>query len=110
MAETKKFIKRIRKDHAESETEWQLCANRLKNDKADAMREMDRNRREELVELARLRTEAAERAAELDGALTREREASRRVRDMPFKSLSRCAAQRPGSLLVAIALSAGHLR
>ena len=80
--ETKRYINRLRKDHAEVETEWQLYANRLKNDKADAMRDMDRNRREELVELARLRKEAAERAAELDGALTREREASRRVRDM----------------------------
>jgi hypothetical protein len=82
ITETKRYIKRMRKDHAESEVEWQLYANRLENDKADAMREMDCNRRGELAELARLRDEARSRTAELDDALTREREASRRVRDM----------------------------
>ena len=40
--------------------------NRLKNDKAEAMREMDVNRRAEFVELAQLRKEAVARAAKLD--------------------------------------------
>jgi hypothetical protein len=62
--------------------EWQLYANRLKNDKADAMREMDTNRRDELVELARLRTEALQRVAEADEAFVCEQQATESLRTM----------------------------
>jgi hypothetical protein len=72
----------LKKEAAETEVEWQLYANRLKNDKADAMREMDRSRREELVELTRLRKEADARYAELNEALAHEFDASERLREM----------------------------
>lgn len=86
MGEAKQQLKKrereLNKKQVESDIDWQLLVNRLENDKADAMREMDRNRREEIVELARMRDMARAQAGELDRALERERAATDKLREL----------------------------
>lgn len=98
MQEAQKRESKLKRSHskerAQIETEWQLYANRLINDKADVVREMDRNRREEIVELARLRDEARQRATDLDLAVEAEKEVSNRFRNLRGGDawLSKCRA------------------